>query len=77
VTITRGIRRRGGDVVLVAPSRGMEKIIREWGMDTIWESVASMEEAKRSLGRDRGGYGDIDVEPDADIDVEPDADDER
>lgn len=64
LTITRMVRRHGGDVVLVAPGRGMEKIIREWEMDTIWESVASVEEARRSLDRDREGSADVDEDED-------------
>jgi anti-anti-sigma factor len=51
LTITRLVRRRGGDVVLISPGRGLEKTIREWRMDAVWECVESVEEATLSLGR--------------------------
>jgi anti-sigma B factor antagonist len=50
MTITRLVRRRGGDVVLVAPSRGVGRLIEEWQMDTIWERVDGLDDAKRALG---------------------------
>ena len=51
MTITRLIRKRGGEVVLTNPSRGMETLIEEMRMDDYWEVCAGIGEAKEYLGR--------------------------
>jgi anti-sigma B factor antagonist len=45
MTITRLIRQNRGDVVVVGPSRAMERIIEEMQLDTYWDVFDSVEEA--------------------------------
>jgi anti-sigma B factor antagonist len=54
ITITRLIRQSGGDVVLVNPSRAMETLIEDMKLDTLWDVVRSVDEARSSLGRGSG-----------------------
>ncbi len=52
VTITREIRRGGGEVVLAHPSRDVEKYLATMQMDEYWDVFASVEAAVRSYRRD-------------------------
>jgi anti-anti-sigma factor len=55
VTITREIRRRGGEVVVAHPSRDVEKYLNTMQMDEYWDVFASVEDAVRFFdGHDRG-----------------------
>jgi anti-anti-sigma factor len=49
VTITREIRRGGGEVVLAHLSRGVEKYLAMMQMDEYWDVFTSVDEAVRSL----------------------------
>jgi anti-sigma B factor antagonist len=51
MTITRLIRKQGGEVVLASPSRGMEKLLDEMQMDDYWEVCEGIDEAKDYLDR--------------------------
>ncbi len=58
VTITREIRRGGGEVVLAHPSRDVEKYLATMQMDDYWDVFASVDDAVRSFGRhERGPEG--------------------
>jgi anti-sigma B factor antagonist len=48
-TITRRVRRDGGEVVVAHPSRGMRKVIDEMRMDDYWEVFPDVEEARQAL----------------------------
>jgi anti-sigma B factor antagonist len=45
MTITRLVRQNRGEVVVVGPSRAMERIIEEMRLDTYWDVFDSVEEA--------------------------------
>lgn len=49
LTITRSIRRQGGDAVLACPSRSMEKRLDEMQMDAYWQVFDSVEQARAAL----------------------------
>ena len=49
MTITRLVRKHGGEVVLMSPSRVMEKLLDEMRMDHYWEVCKDIDEAKRYL----------------------------
>src|SRR5262249_18863137 len=49
MTITRLIRQYGGEVVVVGPSRAMERIMEEMQLDTYWDVFDSLEEAQASF----------------------------
>jgi anti-sigma B factor antagonist len=50
-TITREVRRRGGEVALSGVRRALEKYLEEMRMDTYWDVLENVEEAKQSLFR--------------------------
>jgi hypothetical protein len=54
MTMTREIRRNGGEVVLAGLSRSLEKYLGEMQMEEYWEVYRNVEEAKRHLARDTG-----------------------
>jgi anti-anti-sigma factor len=56
VTITRGIRRARGEVVLAHLSRDVEKYLAMMQMDDYWDVFASVEEAKRSFHRNNADF---------------------
>jgi anti-anti-sigma regulatory factor len=58
VTITREIRRSGGEVVLAHLSRDVEKYLSEMQMDDYWDVFASVGEAVQFFKRDDLGRGD-------------------
>lgn len=45
ITITRLVRRRAGEVVLVSPSRSMQKILSEMQLDDYWDVLERIQEA--------------------------------
>jgi anti-sigma B factor antagonist len=47
MTLTRTIRRRGGEVVIVRPSPQIEQLLKEMQMDDYWDVFRSVDEAKR------------------------------
>ncbi len=49
MTITRLIRKHDGEVVLMSPSRVMEKLLDEMRMDHYWEVCKDIDEAKSYL----------------------------
>jgi anti-anti-sigma factor len=51
-TLTRLVRRSGGEAVLANPSPRMEQIIDAMKMDAYWEVFASVDEAREFLGRE-------------------------
>ncbi len=51
MTITREVRRAGGEAVLAQPSRGMVRLIGEMQLDEFWDSFESVDDALESLGR--------------------------
>lgn len=46
MTITRQVRRQGGEVVLAGMSRGMEEFLDAMRMDEFWDMYPGTEEAK-------------------------------
>jgi anti-anti-sigma regulatory factor len=53
LTITRLIRRRGGEAVLAAPRRGVSRLINELQMEDYWDVYDDVEAAKVALERGR------------------------
>src|SRR4051812_38150937 len=56
MTMTREIRRQGGEVVLAGLNRGMEKFLEEMQMDEFWDVYRNVGEAKEHFvrpGRER------------------------
>lgn len=51
LTITRLIRRRGGEAVLAGPSRGMEQRIEEMQLDSYWQIFEDVDQARAGLDR--------------------------
>jgi len=51
MTLTRAIRRRGGEVVIARPSPQIEKHLEEMQMDDFWDVFRSVDEAKRFYAR--------------------------
>jgi anti-sigma B factor antagonist len=51
LTITRLIRRRGGEAVLASPSRSMERLIDEMLMDSYWQVFEDVDQARAALDR--------------------------
>ncbi len=51
VTLTRQIRKEGGQVVLARPGRVVVDYIEAMRMDDYWDVAASVEEAKKLLAR--------------------------
>src|ERR1700733_8617400 len=50
-TITREVRRRGGEVALAGVRRALENYLEEMRMDTYWDVLENVQEAKQSLLR--------------------------
>lgn len=46
MTITRAVRKRGGDVVLARPSPAIRRLVDEMQMDDYWDVFDSVDEAK-------------------------------
>ncbi|MDG3007051.1 STAS domain-containing protein [Paludisphaera mucosa] len=46
MTITRTIRKRGGDVVLARPSPAIRRLVDEMQMDDFWDVFDTVDEAK-------------------------------
>lgn len=57
MTMTRSVRKRGGDLVLASPSRGVSKRIDEMMLDSYWEVFEGVDEAQRRLERMRPAEG--------------------
>jgi anti-anti-sigma factor len=51
MTITREIRKHGGEAVLAHPSRDVEKYLTMMQMDEFWDIFTSVDEAKHSFDR--------------------------
>lgn len=51
VTITRQVRKEGGQVVLARPGRGVVAFLKEMQMEDYWDVAADAEEARSLLGR--------------------------
>lgn len=51
MTITRSVRKRGGDLVLASPSRSIEKRLDEMRLDAYWEVCDTVPEARTRLDR--------------------------
>jgi anti-sigma B factor antagonist len=51
MTLTRTIRRRGGEVVIVRPSPQIEAFLAAMQMDDYWDVFRTTDEAKRFFGR--------------------------
>lgn len=49
VTLTRQVRKEGGDVVLARINRAVERFIDEMQMDDFWDVYASVDDAKHAL----------------------------
>ncbi len=52
VTLSREIRKAGGEVVLARMSRATEKFLEEMRMDDEWDTFDGLAEAKASFRRD-------------------------
>ena len=52
-TLTRQIRRRGGEVVLANLSRGVRDFVDEMQMDAFWDVFDDVDEARAFLDRGR------------------------
>jgi anti-anti-sigma regulatory factor len=52
MTMTRQIRKEGGEVALVGMSRAMEAFLVTMQMDEFWDVFSNVEEAKRQLLRE-------------------------
>lgn len=50
ITLTRLIRKRSGDVVLVSPSRSMQRILMEMQLDEYWDVFDKTDEATEYFG---------------------------
>jgi anti-sigma B factor antagonist len=51
MTLTRAIRRRGGEIVVARPSPQIEQLLEEMQMDDFWDVFRSVDEAKRFYAR--------------------------
>lgn len=47
MTLTRTIRRRGGEVVIARPSPQIDQLLKEMRMDDYWDVFRSIDEARR------------------------------
>ncbi len=52
MTITRAIRARGGEIVIVRPSPQVGKHLEEMALDDYWDVFRTLDEARRFYGRD-------------------------
>ncbi len=53
MTMTRSVRKRGGELVLACPSRSIEKRLDEMRLDAYWEIVDTVSEAQARLDQMR------------------------
>ena len=54
MTLTRSIRARGGEVVIVRPSPQVGKYLEEMALDDFWDVFRSLDEAEEFYGRHGG-----------------------
>jgi anti-sigma B factor antagonist len=58
-TLTRMVRKEGGEVVLAGLRRGLEAYLEEMRMDTYWDVCTNVEEAKTTLLRRPAARADV------------------
>lgn len=51
ITITRTIRKASGDVVLISPSRSMQRILTDMQLDDYWDVVPNVDAAAEYFAR--------------------------
>ncbi|HEU5117954.1 MAG TPA: STAS domain-containing protein [Isosphaeraceae bacterium] len=51
MTMTRSVRKRGGELVLASPSRSIEKRLDEMRLDAFWEVFPSVGDAQAQLNQ--------------------------